>query len=221
VVGVRFGSRIFTGPGALALVGIVLAVVVAAVVWSRPSWWMVGSGEIWIGFIAYWSRAARHAAPIQRSESGASRRQHELLLNLSILLLFLPLPWLSTVMLPLGEWRPLWGLLLQLSGVLLALWARRHLGRNWSAVVAIKVDHTLVQSGPYRLVRHPIYTAMLTMAAGTAIVSGSVHGLLGVAMMAVAYARKIPMEEQGMGETFGDAYVEYRRRSWALVPFIF
>ena len=219
-MGVRLGSRIFTGPGALALVGVVLAVIVAAVVWSRPSWWMIGSAEIWIGFIAYWSHLARQAAPIQRSESTASRRQHERLLNLSILLLFLPLPWLSTVVLPLGEWRPLWGLLLQLSGLVLALWARRHLGRNWSAVVAIKVDHSLVQSGPYRLVRHPIYTAMLAMAAGTAVVSGSVHGLLGVALMAVAYARKIPMEEQGMGETFGDAYVEYRRRSWALLPFI-
>ncbi len=221
VIGVKLGGRIFSGPGAVVFIVVVLAVLVTAVVWSRPSWWMLASAAIWVGFSVYWSRAARQSAPIARSESGRSRRWHELMLNLSILLLFVPLPWLSDALVPGGEWRCGAGLAVQILGVGLAWWARRHLGRNWSAVVAVKVGHGLVQSGPYRWIRHPIYTAMLTMAVGTALVSGTLHGALGAGVMALAYARKIPMEEQVLGETFGEVYADYRRRSWALVPGVF
>jgi protein-S-isoprenylcysteine O-methyltransferase Ste14 len=182
---------------------------------------MLASAAIWVGFTIYWSRAARRAAPIAKSESARSRRWHELLLNASILLLFVPLPWLSAAVVPGANLRAIAGLVVQVSGLGLAWWARRHLGRNWSAVVAVKVNHGLVQTGPYRKIRHPIYTAMLTMAVGTALVSGSIHGMLGVAVMAIAYARKIPMEEQILGGTFGGAYADYRGRSWALVPFLF
>ena len=97
----------------------------------------------------------------------------------------------------------------------------RCLGRNWSGAVAIKVDHELIKTGPYRLVRHPIYTAMIGMYLGTAIVSGELHGLLAVALAAYAYWRKTRMEERGLIEAFGPAYEAYRRESWALIPWVF
>src|SRR5205823_5706526 len=100
----------------------------------------------------------------------------------------------------------------------LDVWAMRCLGRNWSGAVTIKVGHELVRTGPYRWVRHPIYTAMLGMYLGTAVVSGELHGLLGVVVAVIAYARKTAMEERGLREAFGDAYDAYARRTRALIP---
>lgn len=77
-----------------------------------------------------------------------------------------------------------------------------------------------MRTGPYRLVRHPIYTAILGMAAGTAIVSGQLHGLVGAATIAFAYARKIRLEEQRLGETFDAEWDAYRKATWALIPWV-
>jgi protein-S-isoprenylcysteine O-methyltransferase Ste14 len=110
---------------------------------------------------------------------------------------------------------------LQAAFFLLAWWSRRHLGRNWSGNVRIAEEHELIRSGPYRFVRHPIYTAMLGMALGTTIVSGQYHSLLGLLIVGIAYWRKIRIEEAALGEAFGAEYDEYRRKSWALIPVIF
>ena len=103
----------------------------------------------------------------------------------------------------------------------MAVWARRHLGRNWSAAVRIGEDHELVRTGPYRLLRHPIYTAVLGMCVGTAIASSQYHALLAAAMVLVAYIRKSRLEEQILRKTFGAEYDSYRRHTWALVPLLY
>ena len=95
------------------------------------------------------------------------------------------------------------------------------MGAHWSGEITIKVDHQLIRTGPYRLIRHPIYTAMLGMFVGTAIVSGQTHALLGLALAIIAYWRKIRMEEANLNDAFGDAYRDYRRETWALVPGVF
>jgi protein-S-isoprenylcysteine O-methyltransferase Ste14 len=100
----------------------------------------------------------------------------------------------------------------------LAFSARRHLGRHWSHAVTEKVDHELVRSGPYRWVRHPIYTAMLGMYLGTALVSGELHALIAVAIVIAAYVRKIRLEERLLERVFGADFREYRRHSRALIP---
>ena len=82
----------------------------------------------------------------------------------------------------------------------------------------IKVDHRLIRSGPYRFVRHPIYTAMLGMFAGTAVVSGQLHAAAGLAMAGFAYWRKIRLEEANLRKAFGPAYDAYRRATGSLVP---
>jgi protein-S-isoprenylcysteine O-methyltransferase Ste14 len=78
----------------------------------------------------------------------------------------------------------------------------------------------LIRTGPYRFLRHPIYTAMLGMFLGTAISSSQYHALLGLAMM-LAYVRKTRREEDILQQTFGAAYDDYRRDTWGLVPFLF
>ena len=105
--------------------------------------------------------------------------------------------------------------------MLLAIWARSHLGRNWSGEVRIGVDHELVRTGPYRLLRHPIYTSMLGMFLGTAISSSQYHALLGLGILLLAYLRKTRLEEQILQQTFGTEYEAYRRQTWALVPLLF
>lgn len=205
------------GPAVLALV-VLLALIVALTVTSRPSLRMLLSAGLWVAFILYWSAAARTAAPVKSAESPESRRLHQTLLNGAILLLFIPVPGLRGRFLPLVPLIVAAGLALQAAAILLAVWARRHLGRNWSGAITETVDHQLVRSGPYRLVRHPIYSAMLGMTVGTTAVSGELHALVALALMTVAYVRKIPLEERHLRTVFGPAYDEYRRGTWAVVP---
>ncbi|HEY3217353.1 MAG TPA: isoprenylcysteine carboxylmethyltransferase family protein [Candidatus Eisenbacteria bacterium] len=113
------------------------------------------------------------------------------------------------------------GLGLQACSSLLAVWARRHLGRHWSGAITEKVDHVLVRSGPYRWVRHPVYCAMIGMVLGTALVSGESHALAAVALIGFAYWRKVRLEEQHLREVFGADFDVYRERSWALIPGLF
>jgi protein-S-isoprenylcysteine O-methyltransferase Ste14 len=203
-----------------AIVGLVAlpALIVAAIILSRPSLRMLLSAALWVAFIIYWSAAARTAAPTKSAESRESRRLHTLMLNGAILLLFIPVPGLRGRVLPLLPLIVAAGLALQAGAILLAVWARRHLGRNWSGAITQTVDHQLVRSGPYRLVRHPIYTAMLGLVIGTALVSGELHALVAVAVIAVAYWRKILLEERHLRNVFGAEYDAYRRDTWAVVP---
>jgi protein-S-isoprenylcysteine O-methyltransferase Ste14 len=218
---IQIGRRVLTGVGATGLMFVIGAAIVTAIVYARPAPSVIASALIWVAFTIYWSAAARHASAARQAESMSSRRRHELLLNLALLLLFVPIPWLNARVIPAGVFTTVAGFLVQGAGFGLAAWARRHLGRQWSGAVTIKVDHRLVTTGPYRRVRHPIYTAMLTMAIGTALVSGRVHALVGVVVMAGAYARKIPLEERVLAGEFGDEFARYRGASAALVPWVF
>lgn len=185
---------------------------------NAPTWWSV---ILWCLFTVYWSVAARNSAPETKSESTKSRRFHELALNLALLLALIPIPGLRQRFLPESEAIAVSGLAVQALFGLLGVWARRHLGANWSGRITIKVDHRLIRTGPYRFVRHPIYTAMLGMFLGTAIVAGETHALFGLALAIFAYWRKIRLEEANLDEAFGPLYATYRRETRALVPGLF
>ncbi|APG03858.1 isoprenylcysteine carboxyl methyltransferase [Luteibacter rhizovicinus DSM 16549] len=107
---------------------------------------------------------------------------------------------------------------LVVTGVALAIWSRVLLGRNWSSVVQIKHDHVLIEAGPYRYVRHPIYTGILLAFIGTAVKVGDVRGIFAVLIVFASFWRKLRMEERMLGETFGEAYSAYKRRTRALIP---
>jgi protein-S-isoprenylcysteine O-methyltransferase Ste14 len=113
------------------------------------------------------------------------------------------------------------GLVLDLAGVAFAIWARLTLGRNWSGmVVTVKERHELVQTGPYAIVRHPIYAGLLLAIAGTALTLGTLAGYLGVIAGLVAAMIRVSIEERLMADRFGDAHQAYRQRTRKLVPFV-
>ena len=103
-------------------------------------------------------------------------------------------------------------------GLLFAVWARIHLGRNWSGSVTIKQEHELITSGPYAIVRHPIYTGLLLALIGTAMARAEWRGLLAVLIATAALWRKFRVEERWMTEQFGQQYKAYGARVPALVP---
>lgn len=173
---------------------------------------------IWVVFVVYWSAAARNSAPTVSAESVKSRQVHVLLMYGALILALVRVPGLRERWLPESEWIVAAGFAIQVAGFALAVWARRHLGRNWSGEITAKAGHVLVRTGPYRRVRHPIYSAMLRMFLGTALVSGEVHALLGLIIMSVAYYRKIRLEEAHLRTTFGSEYETYQRESSALIP---
>jgi len=107
-----------------------------------------------------------------------------------------------------------------LAGAAFTVWARITLGRNWSAEVTFKQDHELIESGPYALVRHPIYTGLILMALGTAIDYGRAIGAALFVGLCGALWWKARQEEQIMISHFPDAYADYRARVHAIVPFL-
>ncbi|HYL77480.1 MAG TPA: isoprenylcysteine carboxylmethyltransferase family protein [Bryobacteraceae bacterium] len=171
----------------------------------------------WVLFSLYWEIAAKNAAPAKSSESRVSRAIHVTLVNLALLIEIAPVRGFGRYV-PASPIVMMAGVAVEAVGLFLAIWARRHLGRNWSGEITIKVEHQLIRSGPYRLLRHPIYTGLLAMYAGPAIVTGEWHALLGFGMAAVAYWRKIRLEERNLEVAFGADYDAYRRDTWALVP---
>ena len=112
------------------------------------------------------------------------------------------------------------GLLLLLLGFGFAVWARIVLGRNWSGIVTVKENHTLITRGPYAWVRHPIYTGILLALLGTGITLGTFLNLLEVPVVAFALWLKLRTEEKFMFETFGEQYTVYCRQVKALIPHV-
>ena len=183
-------------------------------------WPWMGAAVGWVIFSLYWEAAAKNAAATKSAETGASRGIHVFLTNAALILEMIPLRGVGRFV-ALSSTIMVGGLAVEAMGLGLAIVARRHLGRNWSGEISIKVDHQLIRSGPYRKLRHPIYTGLLTMYAGTAVVSGTWVALAGFAVGAFAYARKIRLEEANLRVAFGAEYEGYRRESWALVPGVF
>jgi protein-S-isoprenylcysteine O-methyltransferase Ste14 len=105
-------------------------------------------------------------------------------------------------------------------GLAFAIWARVHLGRNWSGVPSLKEDHELITSGPYSFVRHPIYTGAITALFGTALALGSLFWYIFFLAISIMFIWRIPVEEQLMMETFPNQYPEYKKRAKALIPFV-
>ncbi|HLK46159.1 MAG TPA: isoprenylcysteine carboxylmethyltransferase family protein [Acidimicrobiales bacterium] len=105
-------------------------------------------------------------------------------------------------------------------GLGISVWARVVLGGNWSGGVVLKERHELVQTGPYAIVRHPIYTGMLTMCLGTALYDDDALAAAVTAALALFFYAKSRREERLMLETFPDAYPAYRRRTKALIPYV-
>ena len=112
------------------------------------------------------------------------------------------------------------GLLLFFVGLGFAIWARVHIGRNWGSPMSRKDEPELVASGPYRLVRHPIYSGILVAGLGTAMAL-SWTWVIAVTLAGVYFVYSAVVEERYLTEQFPDTYPVYRRSTKMLVPFIF
>ena len=178
---------------------------------------------LWLTWIAYWWYSARDVKPTAVPEPVNIKLQHRVPMVLGALCFAAPglMPKaLNLRFLPEGPILPAIGTLLLALGLGFSVWARRHLGRNWSQQVVVKEDHTLVRTGPYRYVRHPIYTGVLLGMLGMAIAIGRWRVLPGFAFMLMSFAIKSRYEERRMRETFAE-YADYQRRTAALVPFVY
>ena len=116
-------------------------------------------------------------------------------------------------------WRAGVGLVLFALGLAFAIWARMHIGRNWGTPMTQKDEPELVTSGPYRLVRHPIYSGILVAGIGTAVALSWVW-LAAVVLGGIYFVYSATVEERYLGEQFPDDYPRYRRSTKMLVPFL-
>lgn len=111
--------------------------------------------------------------------------------------------------------------LITLAGLIIVLWSRKTLAGNWSSDVVIKENHELIERGPYAYVRHPIYSGLLLMVLGAAIISGRVGAFVVLAILFFGFWFKASQEERLLTKHFPDAYPNYKARVKAFIPFIF
>jgi protein-S-isoprenylcysteine O-methyltransferase Ste14 len=140
---------------------------------------------MWIAWCLYWILSARDAKRTVRRESLASRASHVLPLVIGVLLValpYVPSPLFATRILPRTLATYGVGVTLVFLGLAFAVWARRHIGSNWSGTVTVKEDHVLICTGPYAWVRHPIYTGLLAAILGTAVARGELRGVWALAL---------------------------------------
>jgi protein-S-isoprenylcysteine O-methyltransferase Ste14 len=177
---------------------------------------------LWLAFGLGWLVAAASARAAERTESRRSRWLHLGLVGAGFVLLFAsplrvgPLGWRGLGSAPLSAGA---GVVLVVAGLALASWARIRLGRRWSGAVAITEGQRLVEAGPYRLVRHPMYSGIGLAGIGSALWVGDLAAGLGAGLIVLAYGRKARVEEAWLGQAFGPAYASYQRRVGAFLPF--
>lgn len=179
---------------------------------------------VWIVFLVYWRIRAVGTKTAQRTEPAGASIMRALTFLIVIVLLSIPripLPWLYRQLWPSGIWCFGIGAAITVGGLLFAVWARQHLGSNWSSEVTIKRGHELITTGPYALVRHPIYTGILTGFLGTAIALSQVRGVIGFVLIFLVLWAKLRIEEEWMRSQFGETYATYSHQTAALVPYIF
>lgn len=176
---------------------------------------------LWLSWGIYWMVAAANVKETTRVEPVWSRVAHIIPLAAAALLLAWPLPghgFLFDTLLPPGLWMFWVGVAMTAAGLLFTVWARVYLGRNWSGLVTLKQDHELIIAGPYRLVRHPVYTGLLFAFLGSGLARDDWRAVFAIALAVAALWRKLRLEESWLMEQFGDRYVEYRQRVAALIP---
>lgn len=176
----------------------------------------------WVFFGLYWFfNAFRQKRTAERQSVGAALA-HRIPLGISYCLLALPgLPApMNLLVTPTTFWARFAGDVVCVLGLFVAIWARATLSGNWSSDVTFKQGHELIRRGPYRFVRHPIYTGILMMCLGTAIEMARLRSWLALPLMAIAFWIKLKQEERLMLRHFGDQYRDYQRQVKALVPFV-
>lgn len=177
----------------------------------------------WMIFFIYWAISALF---VKRSVMKRDWRRNFLLIILVVLFFFFIKSGATNIVINAVMFNS--PLILQVLGSILvviglagAIWARNTIGRNWSGHLDFKVNHELITNGPYHLVRHPIYTTILTMLIGTLLYSTS-YFILGWFLIAlIVFLYRVHEEEKLMIDHFGERYQDYRKKTKALIPFVY
>jgi protein-S-isoprenylcysteine O-methyltransferase Ste14 len=189
---------------------------------SEPAfrWTLGGLLAVGLGLRAYFQRQAQGVARVARRGGRRDQRFYVLVLG-SYLLMFVYVftPWLDGAQIALPAWARWSGALIAAGGIGLFCWSHLALGANWSGIVELAQGHRLVEEGPYRYVRHPMYSAFFVMGFGLLLLSA--NWLLGVVHLGAVtgmYRARVDDEEALMSEHFGDAYRAYLARTGRLLP---
>jgi len=175
----------------------------------------------WLIFAGYWLITGFSVNRMERREPGGSLLARILVMVPAYYLLFHHDPdlgFLNERFLPYSDRVFAAGAAVTWLGIALAIWARYHLGRFWSASVALREGHELIRSGPYSHIRHPIYTGILTAALGTALAAGRGGALVAFAAMLAGFIVKSKFEERLLASKFGPAFEEHRRHTGFFLP---
>jgi protein-S-isoprenylcysteine O-methyltransferase Ste14 len=178
-------------------------------------------GWLWTIWLVIWLAWAFHSKQTRQRESGLSRLSYGVLVWAAVVLFFYrgPLPgWLNASIFQYQSWFGPVAIAITALGFAFTIWARAFLGANWSGTVTIKVGHELIRTGPYRLVRHPIYTGIIMAAFGTALAYDRWRCVVALPLLWFAFTVKRLKEEKFMRQTFGSQYDDYARTTGAIFP---
>jgi len=176
---------------------------------------------LWIALVLYWLVLAFGNKKNRFRQSILSRVVY-LAVTLGVVYAIINIRQLRIPLLPTNAATQIMGMILCAAGIAVAAWARHRLGTNWSGIVALKQDHTLVRNGPYRYVRHPIYSGIILAAAGTFLaVLPTLQGVISLLFILVGFRLKSRLEERVLSREFPEEYPRYCSEVKALVPFVY
>ncbi|WP_369721759.1 isoprenylcysteine carboxylmethyltransferase family protein [Bradyrhizobium sp. LLZ17] len=178
---------------------------------------------IWLAFLASWVGASFWQGRTKKQVMTLESQRYSLPILVGGILYT---PWVAEIL----GWKPLWVLgntgiafaaILSIAGIAFAWWGRLHLGKFWSNTITHKEDHRVIDTGPYGIVRHPIYTGLIFGMLVTGIAIGMVTTILGAILISLGMWQKGRMEEVFLSKELGeDAYGAYCRRVPMIIPFL-
>jgi protein-S-isoprenylcysteine O-methyltransferase Ste14 len=192
----------------------------------RTAFWFIFGGMIsmqvcyaaWVRVAGEHISANRKAIEHEAWGHSVVRAVRSISLIVFLVLYAIDPPWLSILSVPFPDWLRWIGVVLGVVSLVVYLWSRATLGRQWSSRLRLRKEHHLVTTGPYVWIRHPVYSALMGFMASIALVAANWFLIAFLIVSTADLALRIPKEEKMMIEEFGDDYEAYMQRTGRLLP---